>query len=375
MVDEEPAAEDPATILVVDDDPLNRRLLVRGLHGEGHLTLEAADGREALAVMLEHQPDVVLLDVLMPELDGFGVLTAMRTLPRVAGTPVVMISSLEDQEAILRCIELGAEDFLPKPVDPVILRARVNAGLNKKRLMDLQKRQVRDVFARFLPEAVVDEMLADGISDPRIGARRLTGTVMFNDLRGFTTFAESQPVELVIEVLNRYLTEMSDAVLDHGGTLVAYLGDGMMSVFGAPVESDDHADRALAAARQMIGPRLQAMNAWLAGRGIAQQFRLGVGLNSGALMSGNVGSMRRLEYAAIGDTTNTASRVEGLTKEFGTPLLFTEAVVAALSEPPADLTFVAERAPRGRVGIIRLWTVSESISARVQPTGDGAHEP
>ncbi len=361
MTDEgDASAGERATILVVDDDALNRRLLVRGLHAEGHLTLEAANGREALAVMLEQQPDVVLLDVLMPELDGFGVLTQMRSLPKVAGTPVVMISSLEDQEGILRCIELGAEDFLPKPVDPVILRARVNAGLNKKRLMDLQRRQVRDVFARFLPEAVVDEVLADGITDPRIGARRLTGTVMFNDLRGFTTFAESHPVEFVIDVLNRYLTEMSDAVLDHGGTLVAYLGDGMMSVFGAPVESLDHADRALAAARQMVGQRLRAMNEWLATRGIDEPFRLGIGLNTGILMSGNVGSMRRLEYAAIGDTTNTASRVEGLTKELGTPLLLTEAVVDALTHRPDDLQFVAERAPRGRTGTIKLWTVSSS---------------
>lgn len=347
-----------ATILVVDDDALNRRLLVRGLQRDGHKTLEAADGGEALAVMEEHAPDVVLLDVLMPVLDGFGVLTEMQRRPRLARIPVVMISSLEDPAGVVRCIELGAEDFLPKPVDAVILRARVNAGLNKKRLLDLQQRRVRDVFARFLPESVVDELLADGGSDPRIGAKRMTGTVMFNDLRGFTTFAENQPVEFVIEVLNRYLSEMSDAVLDAGGTLVAYLGDGMMSVFGAPVESSDHADRALAAAREMIGPRLTSMNRWLADRGQAQGFKIGVGLNTGPLMSGNVGSERRLEYAAIGDTTNTASRVEGLTKEFDRPLLITQSVVDALNEPARDLEFVAERAPRGRTTTIRLWTVT-----------------
>ena len=353
---EQAGGRTPSTILVVDDDPLNRRLLVRGLRNEGHLTLEAADGREALEVMMESQPDVVLLDVLMPELDGFGVLTAMRSMPRVAGTPVVMISSMEDQDGILRCIELGAEDFLPKPVDPVILRARVNAGLNKKRLMDLQRRQLRDVFARFLPESVVDEVLANGGTDPRLGARRLTGTVMFNDLRGFTTFAESQPVELVIEVLNRYLTEMSDAVLDQGGTLVAYLGDGMMSVFGAPVESTDHADRAVAAAREMIGNRLGRLNGWLATQGISEEFRLGIGLNTGPLMSGNVGSERRLEYAAIGDTTNTAARVEGLTKDFHVPVLVTQSVVDALGTTSADLRFVDEVAPRGRTTKVRLWT-------------------
>jgi adenylate cyclase len=117
-----------ATVLVVDDDALNRRLLVRALQGEGHRTAEAVNGEDALRVLVEVRPDVMLVDVLMPVLDGFGVLTPMKELPSVAGTPVVMISSLEDQQGALRCIELGAEDFLPKPADALILRARVNAG-------------------------------------------------------------------------------------------------------------------------------------------------------------------------------------------------------------------------------------------------------
>jgi adenylate cyclase len=330
----------PATVLVVDDDALNRRLLVRALSADGHRAIEAVNGRDALDVLTRERPDVMLLDVMMPELDGFGVLTEMKTIPSVAATPVVMISSLEGQEGILRCIELGADDFLPKPADAAILRARVNAGLNKKRLHDMQRQHMHDTFARFLPESIVEQVLADNDNEPRIGARQVTGTVVFSDLR------------------NQYLGEMSDAVLDHGGTLVAYLGDGVMSVFGAPVEADDHADRALAAALEMVGERMENLNSFIRDRGVEHEFRIGVGVNSGSLMSGNVGSARRLEYAAIGDTTNTAARVEDLTKEHGVPLLLTQQVLDHLVDPVDGVEFVAEVAPRGRIRSVRLYTIA-----------------
>jgi len=346
----------PATILVVDDDALNRRLLVRGLHHQGHRTLEAAGGQEALDQLAIELPDVVLLDVLMPGIDGFGVLQQMKATPDYSDVPVIMISSLEDREGIARCIELGAEDFLPKPADPLILRARVNAGLAKRRLNQLERQRVRSVFSRFVPESLVDELLAQSGGELRIAAQQLTGTVMFNDLRGFTTFAETRSAEVVIEVLNRYLSEMSDAVLDNGGTLVAFLGDGMMSVFGAPVTNDIHADQAVAAAEEMLTRRLPSINQWLNDSGLHTGFRLGIGINTGPLMSGNVGSSRRLEYAAIGDTTNTAARVEGLTKDFQVPVLITQSVVDSLSSPPASLRFIDEVAPRGRTTLVKLWT-------------------
>ena len=348
--------EEPSTILVVDDDPLNRRLLLHGLRHQGHRTLEADCGEAALELLATVSPDVVLLDVLMPGIDGFGVLERMKATPSLASIPVVMISSLEDRAGIARCIELGAEDFLPKPADPVILKARVTSSLAKRRLAELERARVHDVFSRFVPESMVDELLAQTGGELRIGAQKLTGTVMFNDLRGFTTFAESRSAEQVIEVLNHYLTHMSDAVLDHLGTLVAYLGDGMMSVFGAPVESDDHADRAVNAATEMLGSRLPAMNAWVRGRGIDVQFRLGIGINTGPIMSGNVGSPRRLEYAAIGDTTNTTARVEALTKEYGVPVLMTQTVLDALTQAPPGLRYVDEVAPRGKSSAVRLWT-------------------
>ncbi|HEV2786497.1 MAG TPA: adenylate/guanylate cyclase domain-containing protein, partial [Solirubrobacteraceae bacterium] len=168
----------------------------------------------------------------------------------------------------------------------------------------VERQRVRDTFARFVPEAVVGEVLACADDELRLGGVQRHATVLFSDLRGFTSFAESRSPAEVIGILNRYLTEMSDAILDHGGTLVAYMGDGIMAVFGSPIERADHAEAALAAAREMAGPRLARFNAWLAEEGFGAAFSLGVGLNSGPVMSGMVGSERRLEYAAVGDTTN-----------------------------------------------------------------------
>jgi adenylate cyclase len=221
-----------------------------------------------------------------------------------------------------------------------------------------ERERVREMFARFVPENVVDEVIAraDGL---RLGGVQREATVMFSDLRGFTSFAESMTPDDVIEVLNRYLTEMSDAILDHGGTLVAYMGDGIMAVFGAPVAQEDHADRALAAAREMIGERLARFNEYMQTQGLGQGFRMGIGLNTGRVMSGNVGSERRVEYTAIGDTTNTAARLEGMTKGTAHMLFLSEATRSRLKNPPEDLIFVDEFDVRGRKAKIKLWSLPD----------------
>jgi adenylate cyclase len=240
-----------------------------------------------------------------------------------------------------------------------------------------ERLRVHSLFARFVPENVVGEVLERTDDDLRIGGVQREGTVMFSDLRGFTSFAESLPVERVIEVLNRYLGEMSEAILNNGGTLVAYMGDGIMAVFGAPIEQPDHADRGVAAAREMLGPRLQRFNDWLRAESLSEGFRMGVGLNSGPVMSGNVGSERRLEYTAIGDTTNTASRIEGMTK--GTPhqLFVSDATRSLLKNPVEELFFVGEFEVRGRQQKIRLWSLPEDGAAPSTgaPVGVGSQTP
>src|SRR4051794_1793347 len=178
------------------------------------------------------------------------------------------------------------------------------------------RRRTRTIFGRFVPEPVVEELLAREGGEARLGGVRQDATVLFCDLRGFTTFAEDAAPELVIDVLNHYLEQVSDAVLAHGGTVVSYLGDGVMAVFGSPLARPDHARTAVEAADDLLTDRLPRFHAWLAERGIAP-FALGVGVNSGPVMSGLVGSERRMEYAAVGDTTNVAARLQAATK--GTP--------------------------------------------------------
>jgi adenylate cyclase len=233
-----------------------------------------------------------------------------------------------------------------------------------------ERRRVRTVFSRFVPEAVVDQVLAAAGDGLRLGGVRQEATVMFCDLRGFTTFAERQPAEAVIEVLNRYLSEMSEAILDHGGTLVSYMGDGIMAVFGSPLERADHADAAVAAAREMLEVRLGRFNASLAADRMDVAFRMGIGLNSGTVMSGNVGSKRRLEYAAIGDTTNVAARLESMTK--GTPhqLYVADATVAAMTAA-SGLVEVGEAEVRGRSGLVRLW----SLAPETAGSGESGRSP
>ncbi len=226
-----------------------------------------------------------------------------------------------------------------------------------------ERERVRDLFSRFVPESVVREVLAKIDDDLRLGGERREATVLFSDLRGFTRFADSRSPDEVIEALNCYLTEMSDAILDNGGTLVSYMGDGIMAVFGAPIEQPDHADRAFAAARQMTGPALGSFNAWMRDSGVGPEFRMGVGINSGEVMSGNVGSRRRLEYTAIGDTTNTAARLEAMTKATPYAIFVGEATYAGLSDPPPELVHLDRMQIRGKQERLGVWGVIDAAEA------------
>lgn len=346
------------SILVVDDDQINRAVLGRALGADGHEVRTAADGLSALALLEEEPSDVVLLDIVMPGMDGIAVLERLKADSQRRHIPVIMISAVEEVASVVRCIELGADDYLAKPFDPVLLRARINAGLARKQLHELEKARVRDVFARFLPEGVVGQVIDLAGEDLRLGGALVEGTILFNDIRGFTTYAESNPADEALTVLNRFLGEMSDAVMDHGGSLLGYRGDGLMAAFGAPLPTDDHADRALAAAREMVDERLHRFNAWLREQGGATGFRIGVGICSGHFMAGNVGSERRMEYTAIGDVANTAARLEAMTK--GTPhmVLLSDATRQALRAEYEDLLLVGTHDVRGKLEKVQIWSIA-----------------
>ncbi len=239
----------------------------------------------------------------------------------------------------------------------------------------VERERVRSLFARFTPAAVVDQVLARADENLRLGAVERDCTVLFSDLRGFTAFSETQHPERVIAVVNYYLEQMTEAILAAGGTLIAYMGDGIMALFGAPLEQPDHADRALGAAREMLGPRLQRFNQWMLDEeGYASGFRMGVGLNSGSVMAGNVGSEERLDYTAIGDTTNTASRLEGMTKGQDFMLFMAGATRDRLTRAPDDLVFVGDFEVRGRTEKIAIWSLT-AVAVAPTPAATAATEP
>jgi adenylate cyclase len=248
--------------------------------------------------------------------------------------------------------------IVPVIVPMLVLATGLLAMLAVEYVMEAFERQrVYDLFSRFVPADVVKQVVAKA-DGARLGGVAQDCTVLFCDIRGFTTFSSTQEPQRVIDVVNLYLGEMSEAILEAGGTIAAYMGDGIFALFGAPLEQPDHADRAVTAALEMIGPRLERLNESLREAGVEHEFRIGVGLNSGPVISGNVGSERRLEYTAIGQTTNLGSRIEGATKDTPYMLLFSEDTKRALTRPRADLVAVGERQLRGAAAPMMLWTVA-----------------
>ncbi len=302
-------------LLVVDDNRVNRLLLGRALEQLGHAVTFAENGRQALEVLRQRRVDLVLLDIEMPEMDGYQTLAALAADPRLREIPVVMMSSVEEVDSVARCIELGAEDYLFKPVNPVLLRARVGASLEKKRLRDRQ----RELFRKFATAEVAEELLTTGLA---LGGKHVEASVMFSDIRAFTRLSETLSPADTIELLNSYYTLMFDAIGGHGGIVNQMLGDGLMAIFGAPLPRADHRDRAVRAALEMLD-LVDGFNQEQASRGGAE-IRIGIGIASGPLVAGFTGTQRRVTYTCVGDTVNLAAHLEAHTKVVGQAILIDE---------------------------------------------------
>src|SRR3990172_8056219 len=227
------AAPDTGRVLVVDDNKVNRLLLGRGLEQQGHTVAFAQNGRQALEMMHAQAFDLVVLDVLMPELDGYQVLERLTSDPHLRNIPVIMTSSLDELDSVVKCIEMGAEDYLTKPINPVLLRARIGASLEKKRLRDQQRALIR----KFATNEVAEDLETSGFA---LGGKYVDATAMFSDIRSFTTIAESQSPADTIELLNTYYALMFDAITGHSGVVNQMIGDGLMAIFFAPLPPEDH---------------------------------------------------------------------------------------------------------------------------------------
>ena len=310
-----------ATILVVDDTEANRRLLGDLLGITGYRVLTASSGAEALALIRDQQPDLVLLDVIMPGMSGYDVCRRIRDDVNAAMLPVVMITALDPGEERLKGLEAGADDFLTKPINQPELLARVRSLLRIKSLYEKLENanrtledRVREQVAqldrlsrlkRFFSPQLAELIVAGGAEDPLKSHRREV-TVVFVDLRGFTAFAETAEPEEVMAILREYHAELGKLILSHEATLERFAGDGMMIFFNDPVPVPDPAERAARMALQMRDRGRELTDKW---RQLGHDLDLGIGIAQGFATIGAIGFEGRWDYGAIGTVTNLASRL------------------------------------------------------------------
>ena len=316
----------PATILVVDDLPQNVKLLDAMLSPRGYRVVPAASGEAALEAVMEHQPHLVLLDVVMPGMDGYEVCRRLRGEPATRFLPVVMITAHGDQEKV-NALEAGADDFLVKPIDQTELLARVRSLIRLKdyhdtieaqgaelaewnRLLEERVRQQVDELERigrlrrFLPPQVVD-VISSGDESFLAGHRREI-TVVFCDLRGFTSFAETVEPEDLMAVLREYHGALGDLVSRFEGTLERFVGDGLMVFFNDPLPCPDAPAQAVRMAVAMRNRVDELAESW---RRLGHDLQFGVGIAQGYATLGAIGFQERSDYAAIGAVTNLAQRL------------------------------------------------------------------
>jgi adenylate cyclase len=359
----------PARILVVDDNPANVDILRMRLEAQGYEIKTAVDGEDALSAVKEHQPDLILLDVMMPKLDGIEVCRRLRADPGVPFIPIVLVTAKSDSKDIVAALEAGGDEYLTKPVDHAALGARVKSMLRIKALHDtvqdwgrtLEQRVTEQVaqlekfgrLKRFFSPQLAELILAGGADDPLKSHRREV-TVVFLDLRGFTTFAETSEPEEIMGVLREYHAEMGQIILDCEGTLERFAGDGMMVFFNDPVPVPDPALRAIRMSVAMH-ERLAPVTAKWRKRGI--DLSLGIGIAQGFATIGAIGFEGRWDYGAIGTVTNLASRLCGEAKPGQT--LISKRVLASVEdlaevEPVGELQLKGFLKPVPAYNVIRL---------------------
>jgi adenylate cyclase len=325
----------PPRILIADDSPANREILEARLAAQGYEILTAADGQEALEKTRDAQPDLVLLDVMMPKLDGLDVCGRLKRDPGLPFIPVIMVTAKTDSRDIVAGLDAGADEYLTKPVDHAALVARIKSMLRIKALHDtvqaqaaqlqgqaaqlaewnrtLEQRvaaQLRELertnlLRRFLPPQVAELIVSSG-QERLLESHRREITVLFCDLRGFTAFAETAEPEDVMSILQQFHAAMGEQVFGFQGTLERFAGDGMMVFFNDPLPCDDPAIRAVRMAAAMRDRAHELSRAW---RKRGHDLGFGVGIALGYASLGKIGFEGRYDYGAIGTVTNLASRL------------------------------------------------------------------
>ena len=296
----------PGILLVVDDNEMNRDMLSRRLERDGHTVMVAANGHRALEMLKSKAFDLVLLDVVMPEMDGYQVLAQLKADDSLRGIPVIMLSAMDEIDGVVRCIEMGADDYLAKPFNPVLLRARIRAGLENKRLRDQEsnylaqiekeKKRADDLLHVILPGPVVEELMLTDMVLPR----RYEGVaVMFCDIIEFTSYCDRREPEEVIPSLQRLVESFEALTLNHNMEKIKTIGDSFMAAAGLLKSVDNSVLTSARCGLDMLGAVRQMPNNWHAR----------IGIHVGPLVAGVVGKSQYL-FDVFGDTVNTAARIE-----------------------------------------------------------------
>jgi len=338
--------------LVVDDNASGRQLLVDIMHSIDLQVIEAANGFEALDQARARIPDLIILDVNMPGMSGFEVVEQLKSDPKTASIPVLMLTALATIDNRVQGLKLGADDYLTKPYNPRELIERVKTRLRLKTETDtLRQTQeiVRTTFSRFVSPSVVEQLLRDP-TQVRLGGTLQEVTVMFADLEGFTRISEHTEPEKLLQVLNEYHTMIVGIIRDNGGTVDKFMGDGVMALYNTPLTFEDHALRAVRTALQ-IRDTLPAFR-----QNFEPLFRtpINFGINSGMAVVGNVGAPDMMNYTAVGDTVNIAARLQDLSS--GGRILISEATYAQLGDDVPS-TCIGLRTIKGRNESVMTYAV------------------
>ncbi|KAA3642681.1 MAG: adenylate/guanylate cyclase domain-containing response regulator [Chloroflexi bacterium] len=300
-------------VLVADDDWLNRDLLETYLKNAGCEVISCADGQEAWESYQRQPPDIALLDIAMPGMDGLTLCRHIKENEATGYIPVVIVTALDAEDEKLRSLEVGADDFIGKPYSTVVLLTRVRSLLRTKRLhhqLEERNQLLREVLNRYVDKDIAEVILQDPERHLKLGGDNRFITVLFADLRGFTPFTETNPAEQVVETLNLVFNELTEIVYRNGGTFDKYMGDSIMAFYGAPIREPDDIQRALRTGLEMQErfKELQKEKEILGSLGI------GVGVHAGEAIVGNIGSERVMDYTVIGDTVNVARRLQEMAR-------------------------------------------------------------
>jgi len=362
--------------LIVDDSPVNRKLLARHLESLGIESREAGDGRTALEMLRAEGTDVavVLLDIVMPEMDGYATLEAIKAEESLRHLPVIMISGVDELDSVVRCIELGAMDYLPKPFNPAVLEARIRASLAGKRLHDLEvesaERQAellrtierqKDELSRFFSPQVA-ALVSSPEGHQLLAGHRRVATSLFADLRGFTSFSERADPEEVLGVLRQYHETMGALIVERGGTLEHFAGDGMHVFFNDPIPQDDHVERAVRMAIDMRD-QFDVLAAGWTKRGY--QLGFGVGIATGFSTLGRIGFEGRYDYGMVGFAVITAARLSSVAaggQILLSPRSHADIEDLVVAEPVGEITLKGFSRPIAPVNVLRMRDVDGSTA-------------